>query len=247
MQRDTFKQAVESILLTEGSRRAYWRAMRVEHALHGVFTARELVGLTTMLDSSAEHQYWDAVVPVGPFSDLPDGPRVTRNTVAQAAAALQGRLLALEPAGQQENPDRKLGANTHYSPEQVRKALQRTLAALDLGGLSRRGRYAHRATGSTKLERERQAQRRQHAEAAQRRRALAQGRTWIEDPGGETAWDVATPAQRAAALERERVREEREAVLLVEFNAGKVDAATYVAQVAAVAEEVLAGDTLAAR
>ena len=238
MQRDTFKQAVESILLAEGSRRAYWRAMRVEHALHGVFTARELVGLTYSL---AGRQYWGVVVPVGRFSDLPDGPRVTRGTVAQAAAALEGRLLALEPAGQQENPDRKLAADMHYSPEQVRKALQRTLAALGLAGLSRRGRYAHRATGSTKLELERQAQRRPHAEAAQRRRALAQGRVWIEDPGGETAWDVATPAQREGAAELER------AALLDDLHTGAIDANTYETRRAALAEEVLAGDTLAAR
>lgn len=230
MQRDTFKRAVESILSTEGNRRAYWRAVRVEHALHGVFTARELVGLAAMLDSSVGRQYWGDVFPAGRFSDLPSAPRVTRNTVAQAAAALEGRLLALWPAGQPENPDCKLAADTHYSPEQVRKALERTLAALGLAGLSRRGRYAHRSAGSTKVELEQQARRRVHAEAAQRRRAHAKGLAWIKNPGGETAWDVATPAQREGAVDLER------AALLDDLRAGVIDANTHERHLTALAE-----------
>jgi hypothetical protein len=201
--------------------------------LHGVFTAGELSGLAAMLDSLAGRQYWGDVVPLGRFSDLPDGPRVTRNTVAQAAAALEGRLLALWPAGQQENPDRKLATETHYSPEQVRKALERTLAALGLAGLSRRGRYAHRSAGSTKVELKQQARRREHAEAAQRRRARAKGLAWIKDPGGETAWDVATPAQREGAADLER------AALLDDLRAGAIDADTHRARLAALTQEIL--------
>jgi len=48
-----------------------------------------------------------------------------------------------------------------------------------------------------------------------------------------TAWELATDEQRATAVERERRREERDAELLEDYSAGKIDAATYEAQVLA--------------
>jgi hypothetical protein len=42
-----------------------------------------------------------------------------------------------------------------------------------------------------------------------------------------TAWEQATPEQREAAFERERIREERQAALLAERRAGLIDAETF--------------------
>jgi hypothetical protein len=67
-------------------------------------------------------------------------------------------------------------------------------------------------------------------------RALLSGRSPEELAN---AWERATEDERAGALERERVREEREAVLLADFNAGKIDAATYKARMVALGEELV--------
>jgi hypothetical protein len=50
---------------------------------------------------------------------------------------------------------------------------------------------------------------------------------------GGNAWESATDEQREAAVEHERICEQREQALLTEYRAGKIDAVTYRERVAA--------------
>jgi hypothetical protein len=123
---------------------------------------------------------WGGGVPGGGFTDLPARPRVSRNTVALAAVALEGRLLALKLLGPADKvpvaPDQTLAEATSYSREYVRKALGRTLKAIGLTS-SGPAQYPQRSVpaGDTAAERARHAKR--QAETAKRRAARARAKS----------------------------------------------------------------------
>jgi len=133
------------------------QALTVEHQLAGVFTAGEIEHFARTIEERLRSRVWGGSVPVGRFDELPSTPRVTRGTVALAAAGLEGRLLALKELGPDdaipEAPDSTLAAATHYSRENVRQALRRTLTAIGLKAPGK-ARYPQRSapTGATAIE-----------------------------------------------------------------------------------------------
>jgi hypothetical protein len=104
-------------------------ACDVAAQLAGLFDAAEL-----LIEARKEGR-GRAGMPVSPFSDLPDAPRLSRETVELATAAMDGRLLALfdpKPGFDPRPTDETLGEEIHYSREHVRKALRETLHAIGL-------------------------------------------------------------------------------------------------------------------
>jgi len=156
------------------------QALAVEHQLAGVFTAGEIEQFARTIEERLRSRVWAGSVPVGPFDDLPSTPRVTRGTVALAAAGLEGRLLALKVMGPgdaiPESPDLTLADATHYSRENVRQALRRTLAAIGLKAAGK-ARYPQRSApaGATAVELAAQKKRNEHA--ARRRVARARAKS----------------------------------------------------------------------
>jgi hypothetical protein len=156
------------------------RVQAVEHQLAGVFQAPEIEHFAQVIDERLRMRVWGGMIPVGRFGDLPAAPRVTRETVALAAVALEGRLLALrelspgEPIP--EAPDETLAEETHYSRSTVRQALRRTLAAIGLKAPGK-ARYPQRSAPAGATAVELAAQKKRNASAAKRRAARARAKS----------------------------------------------------------------------
>jgi hypothetical protein len=155
---------------SEDPARLYMQASAIERRLGGVFEVWEL---RHAVHSAHGHPLgWRrGLIPAGRFADLPAAPMIARGTVALAAAALEGRLLALleEPT---RAPDETLADATHYTRDNVRQALHVTLKALGLR-IQRSGteHYPRHPAGKTQTERAAAANRGRRAAAARERRA----------------------------------------------------------------------------
>jgi hypothetical protein len=170
MNRATFKRLLRSVASSADDPLQQWLKIdTIERQLAGVFTAAEIRYMAQVIDSYERRRVWGGIracIEPDRFGQLPGTPRLTRQTVALAAAALEGRLLALftpAPGSVAAAPDDTLATATHYTRANVRQSLARTLRAIGLGRLPG-SRYPPRTapSGSTRLEmdayRERRAQ-----------------------------------------------------------------------------------------
>jgi hypothetical protein len=184
LNRATLQRVLRALAATRasGDRLAFaMQALEVERQLAGVFVAGEIEHFARTIDERLQSRVWGGSVPVGRFDELPSTPRVTRGTVALAAAGLEGRLLALKEMGPDDAipdpPDLTLAAATSYSRENVRQALRRTLAAIGLKAQGK-ARYPQRSapTGATIVELAAQKKRNEHAARRRAARAPAKSR-----------------------------------------------------------------------
>ncbi len=182
LNRSTLQRVLRALAATRatGDRLAFsMGALEVERQLAGVFAAGEIEHFARVIEEQLRMRVWGGIVPVGRFGDLCSAPRVRRGTVALAAVALEGRLLALrelspgEPIP--EPPDKTLAEAIYYSRATVRQALRRTLAAIGLKAPGK-ARYPQRSAsvGATAAELATQDKRR--ATAAKRRAARARAK-----------------------------------------------------------------------
>jgi hypothetical protein len=152
-------------------------------------------------------------------ADQPTG-RVKPETLILAIAGYEDAMRDVLPAEPAEPWPVRLAA--------VRQAMRRVRVASGLRSLGRAGKWLPRQkplAGPT--ERERKA--RKAREATRLRKRAGRDKARAPQPGepGFSAWNQATPEQRAAAIAADQRHEERDAALLAEYRAGAIDPETF--------------------